>query len=913
MMNTSDPPFKRKRPPAAQTQQLTGDKAAELAGMSLALLDAMPDAALLYDHLGRIHYANAAARAVFGLDAQPRYADLPYAERVAQLAPRALDGRPLAVDEWHVSRLLRGEKITATAPVEAIVTTLDGRTACMSFTGAPLRDADGELVGAVAIGRDITDRLRREAEQRETMAREQAARQRALAALAALAATKTRYRRLVDANVMGILLKGADRIYEANDVFLRMVGYTREDLEAGRLSWRAMTPPEFAYLDERALVELRERGECAPFEKEYIRKDGSHVPVLIVGTTFEPEPLRWTCFAVDLSERKALEREALERASQLEALFQAMTDAIYMIDQEGRVLQMNQAARSLLNLSQLQEYYAIPLEGRTSSTQVVDEAGEPLPMEAWPTTRILRGEVLTGGNAQDIRLRLADGHILDVSISGAPVRDAQGNIVASVAICRDVTERRQLERRTRDALDALLLMAQTLVGLPGEGEGGPQQHEPSKESDEAPASANETDPYARVRSVAQRLAVLTCEVLGCKRVGIVAVEPRTELLRAVAVVGLSPEQERQWWDEQRAPKGSGLRLGDGADPDELARFRAGEVFVVDMTEPRFRELPNPYGVTTTLVAPMRVGDSVVGVLSLDYGGPAHNFTPDEILLTGAVAQLGAVVLERERLLHERAQAQAQALALEEANRRMDEFLGVAGHELKTPLTSTTANIQLAQRRLQRLSAEMEHLDTQTRARLAPIVAPLEVLVGRVATASRRQVRLVEDLLEVSRIEAGKLELRLERVDLAAIVRESVDEQRLSNSEREVSLDLPERAAPIMADADRIGQVVTNYLTNALKYSEQATSVAASLEIEGGSALVRVRDAGPGIAQAEQGKLWERFHRVPGIDVLSGSGVGLGLGLYISREIIERHGGEVGVVSAPGDGSTFWFKLHLADE
>jgi len=116
---------------------------------------------------------------------------------------------------------------------------------------------------------------------------------------------------------------------------------------------------------------------------------------------------------------------------------------------------------------------------------------------------------------------------------------------------------------------------------------------------------------------------------------------------------------------------------------------------------------------------------------------------------------------------------------------------------------------------------------------------------------------------------------------------------------------------VVVDADRLGQVVTNYLTNALKYSPTYRPVAVGLDIEEKWAQVWVRDEGPGLPPEEQEAIWERFHRVKGIEVQSGSGIGLGLGLYICRTIIERHQGQIGVESAPGQGSTFWFTVPLA--
>ena len=131
---------------------------------------------------------------------------------------------------------------------------------------------------------------------------------------------EARFRRLVDSNAQGVIFwntKGG--ISDANDAFLQMVGYTREDVEARRIGWVQITPPEYADLDEHALEEIAAKGICAPFEKEYIRKDGSRVPVLIGAATFEDTPDEGVCFVLDLTERKKLEQQFL-RAQRMESI-----------------------------------------------------------------------------------------------------------------------------------------------------------------------------------------------------------------------------------------------------------------------------------------------------------------------------------------------------------------------------------------------------------------------------------------------------------------------------------------------------------------------------------------------------------------------------------------------------------------
>jgi PAS domain S-box-containing protein len=120
---------------------------------------------------------------------------------------------------------------------------------------------------------------------------------------------EAKVRRLLDAGIVGVTVTDDDRIVEANDHFLEMVGYTREELNGGRLSWREMTPPEYAELDARATAEMAERGVCTPFEKEYIRPDGSRIPILFGAAALQRDPPLSICFILDLTERKRGEEE----------------------------------------------------------------------------------------------------------------------------------------------------------------------------------------------------------------------------------------------------------------------------------------------------------------------------------------------------------------------------------------------------------------------------------------------------------------------------------------------------------------------------------------------------------------------------------------------------------------------------
>ena len=273
--------------------------------------------------------------------------------------------------------------------------------------------------------------------------------------------------------------------------------------------------------------------------------------------------------------------------------------------------------------------------------------------------------------------------------------------------------------------------------------------------------------------------------------------------------------------------------------------------------------------------------------------------------------------------------------LRESSRRMDEFLSIASHELRTPLTTLKANIQLAERRVKKC---LQNEAMEAHERLEKLTVSRDLLLR----ADRQVVvlnRLVGDLLDVARIREDKFELKLHRkpCNLVAVVQEAIQEQQQVHPSRSISLELPADAAvtpyhgandtsphqartsdtckevPVFADAVRIGQVVSNYLTNALKYAPPRSPVAVRIQIEGAVARVLVRDEGPGLPLQEQQRIWERFYQVPGVEAKTGSGVGLGLGLHITKMIIDLHQGEVGVESIPGKGATFWFTLPLAEK
>ena len=213
--------------------------------------------------------------------------------------------------------------------------------------------------------------------------------------------------------------------------------------------------------------------------------------------------------------------------------------------------------------------------------------------------------------------------------------------------------------------------------------------------------------------------------------------------------------------------------------------------------------------------------------------------------------------------------------------------GAAAHEIKNALGPLAMTLQLAERQL---------LTGQP-------IAPADLAFARAQV--RRLSRLVEDLMDLSRADLNLLAIRRRDTDLVALINETVDTFRRGHPSSPVSVELPADALALSIDDTRIHQVLLNLLENAARYSPEGLPITVAVSSPSASVLrVTVRDRGPGIAAAEQQRIFEPFVRGAAAE---GKG-GLGIGLYLCRAILERHGGAIGVDSTVGDGAAFWIDL-----
>jgi len=404
--------------------------------------------------------------------------------------------------------------------------------------------------------------------------------------------------------------------------------------------------------------------------------------------------------------------------------------------------------------------------------------------------------------------------------------------------------------------------------------------------------------YASRQEVVQHLLSLSCDLLGAQIVCIVTIDPGTYRFVPMAVTGLPGALEERFWREM-----SHAHLSDYLPADLREQLLGGEPVLLDVARIPGADMPT-YGMSQMLVAPLHIGEQCLGLLIIDTLAVKQEYPLSEALvLIKVVGKLTALVIERERLIHERIIAQIRTIAESEANRQKDDFLRLASRELRTPLATIKAGLQLTHSKIVRLPEGI------------PDMGLLEQ-IDEVLNRGERQVavesRLIGDLLDVSRIQEDRLELQSKLCNLLDVVRNVVADLRTSNPLRAIQIVEPadEDMIPVVADVERIGQVITNYLNNAIKYSPVDKAITVCFELDKMVVRVSICDEGPGIAQELHSRIWARFYQIPERIVYSGSS-GLGLGLYLCQKIIRQHNGQVGVTSSPGEGATFWFTLPLA--
>lgn len=362
-----------------------------------------------------------------------------------------------------------------------------------------------------------------------------------------------------------------------------------------------------------------------------------------------------------------------------------------------------------------------------------------------------------------------------------------------------------------------------------------------------------------------------------------------------------------------APDGDGLEIrhASGYPPELIADFRElsldgpnplsdalqqrEAIFIGSLNEAR-QHYPGliaqqtQSGMQAWAVLPLLINQQTLGALGLSFASP-HAFDNDERAFLRALAQQGSQALERARLYADAQRASAEAVA---AVRVRDQFLSIAAHELKTPLTPLLGQAQLLLRRAERDNSLNE------RDRRA---------IQMIADQAARLSLLVTSLLDLNRLQSGNITLSTKQLDLCALLRRLSEELQATLARHTIVLDQPPEPVQIVGDPLRLEQVFQNLLQNAVKYSPEGGTVAVEVAVDGEGARVVVRDNGIGIPHEALPRLFQPFYRASNAE--RSAAAGMGVGLAVVNELVLLHGGSIAVESEEGRGSTFTVRLPLA--
>ena len=448
------------------------------------------------------------------------------------------------------------------------------------------------------------------------------------------------------------------------------------------------------------------------------------------------------------------------------------------------------------------------------------------------------------------------------------LRDARGELVGFAKVTRDLSER----KRTEEERERLI-----------------EQERQARQMSEA--ALDRLRAIERVTEAA--LAHLSLddllEALLDRIHDALAVDTVAALLLTEDGEALTPRAAKGIEEEVaaglRIPIGTGFAGRIAAERRSMA---LEDVEHADVMNPLLRHK----GIRSLLGVPLLVEGRVLGILHVGVLQP-RRFDDDDVAFLQVVADRVALAIDRAR---EYEAARAARRAAEEAGtalRLREEFLSVAAHELKTPVTS-----------VQGLSEWL--LRSAERGREIEPARQLHAL-RMIHRQARNLTHLITRLLDTTRLEAGPLHLELDVADLVPLVRQVVDQAHAQTDRHELILTAPE-SLPATVDAFRIEQVLTNLVTNAIKYSPEGGLITIDLdEPRPGVVRIAVRDHGIGIPPEEHERVFERFYQAHQASHRSG----LGLGLYLSRAIVERHGGRLWVETPDGGGSCFVAEMPVA--
>jgi PAS domain S-box-containing protein len=648
----------------------------------------------------------------------------------------------------------------------------------------------------------------------------------------------------------------AEEWISVNQRYCEITGYSRDEIL--KLKLEDLTHPDdrSATRDFIARIQTGELPEYR-MEKRYVRKDGAviwvYLTVSIVRSTLGA-PLYLVAFVDDITERRVAQQEASRSFSLLRATLESTADGILVVDLKGRILSFNQKMTEMFGVSA--EIFASGDDERA--------IGAALDKLVDPEAFVSKVEALYKDPdvaSYDV-LEMKDGRILERYSQPQRIDDVA---VGRVWSFRDVTARLRSEEQAR-ALDrehaarAEAERSQQRMALLAEASG---------------VLTSSFDYHTTLAALA-RLAVPTfadycaldiVEGEGFERVAEAHVDPaKSVLLREVATFPRSALTDAH-------PLVRVIATGVPVlEPDVTPEFiRAA------FAEPSQRLAVEALAPLSLICVPLVNSGGPLGALTLVTSSSGRRYDEADLSLAADVAVRAAIVIEHARLFHE----------AQQATRARDDILAVVAHDLRNPLNTVTMAVGLM---LENTPVELVEERRQ---------------VEIVRRAADRMNRMIQDLLDVKRMESGRLSMDCRSEEVGALINDTIEMLRplaIGSSivlESDVSADLP----AVLADAARIQQVLSNLVGNAVKFTPRGGRIAVTARQVDGEIRFGVIDTGPGIPPEQVPHIFGRFWQAKPSDRR-----GIGLGLAIAKGIVEAHCGRIWVESQVGSGSTFSFTL-----
>jgi PAS domain S-box-containing protein len=555
--------------------------------------------------------------------------------------------------------------------------------------------------------------------------------------------------------------------------------------------------------------------------------------------------------AAAIAERQRLE----EVRAQLAAIVEFSDEGIISMTLAGGIVSWNRGAEQIFG------YAASEVLGRPMAMLVTPDHLDDIPDLLG---RLMKGERI---EPYETTGRRQDGRAMHVALTISPVRDGFGRLIGASAVVRDMTAR----KHTEEALE--------------------RQRRDTAFLDRATQLFNST---LQLDVVLQMVVQMATEVLG-ESCTINLIEEGKAYLTPVATYHADLRARQARLQIQRDDP---VRIGDPRSVVGLVAVTGCPYLVKDARRDgrvKYAERLHVYSLTAV---PMIVKGKILGVLASSITTPSRQFTEADLGVATALADRAALAIENAQLYEQeqvlRQQLEGLNRQIQEANQRKSAFVTLVSHELQTPLTSMMGYVELL-------------LEGQG----GPLTKRQREWLGMIGHNAERLITLIGELLDIARIEAGKIELQPMALDLVPLIQEVAQALRpqFEAKGQWLTIELAEGLPAVVGDGDRVRQILTNLLSNALKYTPSGGHITITASCEAGCVRVAVQDTGIGLAPEEQAQLFTPFFRAQH-DATQGVS-GTGLGLTITRALVELQGGAITVSSVCGHGSTFSFTLPIS--